>query len=37
MPTIYINDNFGKWRADFRSLVEHCINDPVPGREVAGC
>lgn len=35
VPTIYINDNFGKWRSDFRSLVEHCINDPVPGREVA--
>ena len=35
IPTIYINDNFGKWRSDFRSLVEHCINDPVPGREVA--
>jgi nicotinamidase-related amidase len=35
IPTVYINDNFGKWRSDFRSLVEHCINDPVPGREVA--
>jgi nicotinamidase-related amidase len=35
IPAVYINDNFGKWRSDFRSLVEHCINDPVPGREVA--
>jgi nicotinamidase-related amidase len=35
IPTVYINDNFGKWRSDFRSLVDHCINDPVPGREVA--
>ena len=35
IPTLYINDNFGKWRSDFRSLVAHCINDPVPGREVA--
>lgn len=35
LPTIYINDNFGKWRSDFRSLVAHCVNDPVPGREVA--
>ena len=35
MPTIYINDNFGKWRSDFRSLVKHCTEDPVPGREVA--
>jgi nicotinamidase-related amidase len=35
MPTIYINDNFGRWRSDFRSLVRHCVDDPVPGREVA--
>ena len=35
MPTIYINDNFGKWRSDFRTLVQHCVEDPVPGREVA--
>lgn len=35
IPTIYINDNFGKWRSDFRSLIEHCIHDDVPGRDVA--
>ena len=35
IPVIYINDNFGKWRSDFRRLVDHCINDDVPGREVA--
>jgi nicotinamidase-related amidase len=35
LPAIYINDNFGKWRSDFRSLVTHCVEDPVPGREVA--
>ena len=35
IATIYINDNFGKWRSDFRSLVEHCLNDRVPGRQVA--
>src|SRR5688572_22652951 len=35
IPTIYINDNFGKWRSDFRTLVQHCVNDSVPGREVA--
>ena len=35
IPTIYINDNFGKWRSDFRTLVEHCVHDDVPGREVA--
>lgn len=35
IPTLYINDNFGKWRSDFRSLVQHCVDDPVPGMEVA--
>jgi len=35
IPSIYINDNFGKWRSDFRRLVDHCTNDDVPGREVA--
>jgi nicotinamidase-related amidase len=35
IPAIYINDNFGKWRSDFRRLVEHSTQDDVPGREVA--
>ena len=35
IPTIYINDNFGKWRSDFRTLVAHCTRDDVPGREIA--
>jgi nicotinamidase-related amidase len=35
VPAIYINDNFGKWRSDFRTLVAHCISDNVPGRPVA--
>ena len=24
VPVIYVNDNFGRWRSDFRKLVEHC-------------
>jgi nicotinamidase-related amidase len=35
IPSIYINDNFGKWRSDFRQLVDHCTQGDVPGREVA--
>jgi nicotinamidase-related amidase len=35
IPCIYINDNFGQWRSDFRTLVEHCVHDDVPGRPVA--
>src|SRR5947209_1658517 len=26
VPVIYVNDNFGRWRSDLRSLVEHCRN-----------
>jgi nicotinamidase-related amidase len=24
IPTIYVNDNFGKWQSDFRKLVARC-------------
>ena len=24
IPAIYVNDNFGRWRSDFRRQVEHC-------------
>jgi nicotinamidase-related amidase len=35
IPTIYVNDNFGVWRSDFRSIVAHCTTDEVPGRNVS--
>ncbi len=35
VPTIYANDNFGKWRSDFRNLVSHCIDDDTRGRRIA--
>ena len=35
IPTIYVNDNFGRWRSDFRRLVAHCLQDGVRGRPVA--
>jgi nicotinamidase-related amidase len=25
VPVVYVNDNFGKWRSDFRTLLEHCL------------
>jgi len=31
---IYVNDNFGRWRSDFRSQVQHCLQDDVPGRQL---
>jgi nicotinamidase-related amidase len=35
VPVIYCNDNFGKWRSDFRTLLEHCLKDKVRGRPIA--
>jgi nicotinamidase-related amidase len=35
VPVIYVNDNFGKWKSDFRATVEHCLRRNVRGREVA--
>jgi nicotinamidase-related amidase len=35
VPCIYVNDNFGKWRSDFRALVDHCLTDAVRGQEIA--
>src|SRR4051812_37889852 len=34
-PVIYVNDNFGKWRSDFRNLLDHCLNDDVRGKPIA--
>jgi len=35
IPAIYVNDNFGKWRSDFKKLVTHVIEDDTRGRAVA--
>src|SRR5688572_8030849 len=34
IPVIYANDNFGKWRSDFREVVKHCLEDGVRGQRV---
>src|SRR5688500_9010034 len=34
LPVIYVNDNFGRWRSDFRSTVRHCTATASPGRRV---
>ncbi len=35
VPVIYVNDNFGRWRSDFRAQVEHCLHDGVVGQPIA--
>lgn len=36
VPAIYVNDNFGKWRSDFKKLISHCLQDNTRGREIVG-
>ena len=35
VPAIYVNDNFGRWRSDFRAQVEHCLHDGTLGEPIA--
>lgn len=35
VPVIYVNDNFGRWRSDFKRIVTHCLRDDVRGRAIA--
>jgi nicotinamidase-related amidase len=32
VPTIYVNDNLGRWQSRFEEIVEHCLQDGVRGR-----
>jgi len=34
VPVIYANDNFGRWRSDFRELVERLSRDDHPAHDV---
>ena len=35
VPVIYVNDNFGKWRSDFRQQLGHVLDDGVRGEPIA--
>jgi nicotinamidase-related amidase len=35
VPVIYVNDNFGRWRSDWRSVVAQCVSEDAPGHRVA--
>ena len=34
IPVIYANDNFGRWRSDFRQQIEHCMAEGRHGRSI---
>lgn len=35
VPVVYVNDNFGRWRSDFRSILDHVVRDGCPGKPIA--
>ena len=35
IPAIYVNDDFGQWRSDFRSVVKHCTDPSSHGAAIA--
>jgi len=35
VPAIYVNDNFGRWRSDFKKQVQDCIKSRSAGAEIA--
>jgi len=34
VPVIYVNDNFGRWRSDFRRQVVHCLRESSRGHQI---
>jgi nicotinamidase-related amidase len=32
IPSIYVNDNFGKWQSDFKKIVAHCKGEKSRGK-----
>jgi nicotinamidase-related amidase len=34
IPTVYVNDNFGRWQSNFSKLIAHCLRDGVRGEPV---
>lgn len=34
IPVIYVNDNFGRWRSDWRQVIDVCLAESSPGRHM---
>jgi nicotinamidase-related amidase len=34
IPVIYVNDNFGRWRSDWRQVIDVCLAEGSPGRHM---
>jgi nicotinamidase-related amidase len=35
VPCIYVNDNHGRWRSDFRAQIRHCVEGQTRGKAIA--
>ncbi|HET6701219.1 MAG TPA: isochorismatase family cysteine hydrolase [Gemmatimonadaceae bacterium] len=35
IPTVYANDNFGRWQSDLTQVLDHVLHDGVPGQPLA--
>src|SRR4029453_5155967 len=35
VPVIYVNDNWGRWRSDFKTIVADCSRPDRPGARIA--
>lgn len=33
IPVVYVNDNFGKWKSDFHSVIENVRSENKPGKD----
>jgi nicotinamidase-related amidase len=34
MPSVYVNDNFGRWQSNLDTLVSYCLESKVRGQEI---
>src|SRR5687767_2811599 len=34
VPIVYVNDNFGKWQEDFKTMADHFLSPEAKGRKV---
>ncbi|MDQ0206570.1 nicotinamidase-related amidase [Alkalicoccobacillus murimartini] len=34
IPTIYVNDNYGRWQSDFKEIVEYIIEEDTRGKPI---
>jgi nicotinamidase-related amidase len=34
VPVVYVNDNYGQWHSERSRIIEHCLREDSPGREL---